>query len=263
MRGVFSKAIDAAFDAEKPDKYRSSRIGASIIGNPCEAYIAFNLRGFPSMPITPKLKRIFREGKRLEYPIVADMKKAGFLLQEKDPMTNTQYMWTSHGGHVVFYADGIIGEKNAMLFEAKSMNDAEFKKFQKRPVAISHPKYYAQLQFGMGMSKFRQALIVSYNKNTSLYWDEVVDFDEAKFYYLKSRAERVLYGLAEKVASDPSDWRCKDCPKRGVCWEGQEVVEDMRSCAHAAPSMKGGWACSKGCTDKCLDWKRYEPRARP
>lgn len=263
--GELSNAIDAAYDEEAQSTYRSSRIGASIIGNPCEAYLAFAVRGFPEGKIDSGLKRIFRDGHTLEKAVLKDLLKAGVNVQEIDPMTGKQYCWSTHEGHVVFYADGIINtpEHTPRLLEIKSMNDANWKKFSGRGIQVSHPKYYSQLQLGMGLSGIHSSVIIGYNKNTSEYHDQIVEFDVLYFKNLIYKAERVLRGQATKVSKDETDWRCRDCPKFAVCWKGAPVVQDMRTCAHAYPSHGGTFACSKGCSITCADYKRYEPLEKP
>ena len=264
MRGWLSERIDKAFRDEKPNEYRSSRIGASIIGNPCEAYLAFQVRGFPEVATTPRFKRIFRDGHRIEKIVLGDLKKAGHLVNEVDPMTGKQYMWSKYDGFVVFYADGIIegvGGEPAMLLEVKSMAGSLWDRFKTRGLQVSHPKYYDQLQLGMGMSGYRKGVLIAYNKDTSEYWDQTIEFDEIRYHFLLNRATRVLMGYAEKIATDPTDWRCKSCPKKAECWDGAPVVKDMKTCANANPGEKG-FVCSKGCKGKCEDWVRFEPKPR-
>ncbi len=262
MAGELSDTIDKAFDAEKQSDYRSSRIGASLVGNPCEAFLALSIRGFPEVKSSPKLMRIFRDGHRIENVVIADLRKAGHTILDKDPMTGKQYMWDKHNGHIVFYADGIVeGETTSSLLEVKSMNDAMWSKFKDRGVRVSHPKYYDQLQMGMGLSGYRKAILIAYNKNTSEYWDQVIEYDEIQYYHLLARAERVLMGAHERVAKDQSDWRCKDCFKRDSCWGNNDVPKDKRTCKHSKLAASG-WECSNGCKDQCMNWERFEPKAR-
>ena len=41
------------------------------------------------------------EGHRIEDQVVADLKKAGFFIEEVDPITGKQYEFKEFGGHVV------------------------------------------------------------------------------------------------------------------------------------------------------------------
>lgn len=263
--GRLSKTIDEAFDNEPKREYRSSRIGASIIGNPCLAYLALVLRGFPEESIPAKLKRIFRDGHRIEDLVIADLRKAGSVIHDKDPMTGEQYKWDRFNGNVVYYADGIIevSDTESMLLEVKSMNGTLWNKFKERGVKVSHRKYWDQLQMGMGLSGYRKSVLVAYNKDTSEYWDEEIEYDEIAYHYLLHRAQQALTGGEERIAKDNSDWRCKACPKKDFCWSGKEdgLVKDKRTCKHSYLSQNG-FACSKGCTDVCQEWERYVPPAR-
>jgi len=262
VSGELSEEIDVAYDAERESDYRSSRLGASNIGNPCEAYLSFTLRGFPELKSSPRLKRIFRDGHRIEQSVIQDLRKTGNTVYDKDPLTGKQYMWDKHNGKIVFYADGII-EKNgkAKLLEVKSMNNSMWTRFAQRGLAVSHPKYYDQLQMGMGLSGYRESTLIAYNKNTSEYHDQTIEYDEIRYYFLLARAERVLMGSAERIGTDISDWRCKECSRRHVCFEGADVPKDKRTCANAFVS-NDGWGCSLGCGDVCLSWKRFEAQPR-
>ena len=68
-----AELINEAYEKQKDEKPREY-IGASIIGNDCEALIAFSLRGFPNDPIPYRLQRIFRDGHRIENDVIFDIK---------------------------------------------------------------------------------------------------------------------------------------------------------------------------------------------
>jgi len=102
-------------------------------------------------------------------------------------------------------------------------------------------------------------VLIAYNKDTSEYWDQTIEYDPVRYHFLLNRATRVLMNEAQKVAKDSSDWRCKDCSKKDVCWNDAPVPMDMRTCAHAVPAS-GGWNCTKGCVGVCNEWERYKPK---
>ena len=180
-----AELINEAYDKEEKDKPESPRsyIGASIVGNPCEALIAYSLRGFPNNPIGHKLRRIFRDGHRIEDDVVRDIKKTGVAVMEKDPFTGKQWAFDGFGGHATGHADGMIGpiDGDSMLLEIKSMNDNKFKEFSTKGVKYSHRHYYSQVQFMLGLGKLKECVFISYNKNTSDYCSEIVQYDE--FFY--------------------------------------------------------------------------------
>ena len=257
--------------AEKIDAIKEDRgparqyLGASGVGHPCDAYLAFSLRGFPDTPPSAQLLRIFREGHRIEDQVVADLKKAGFFIEEVDPITGKQYEFKEFGGHVVGHADGLIslGDDEVALLEIKSMNDSKFRKFKSEGVRSSHPMYNYQCQLMMGLSgKYRKAVLVAYNKNTSAYASETIEFSETDFSYLKARIQVVLSNEARKISKDETDWRCRSCFKKDACWQSVTPIKECASCIHCAADPDDRWHCMKHKTKAvavCSDYEIYKP----
>lgn len=260
--GEVIAAINAALDAEAPQPPRAY-IGASAIGSPCTAALAFSLRGFPDNPTQARLKRIFRLGYKIEDEVVADLKRAGLGVMERDGLTGKQYAFQEHGGHVRGHADGMIelGDE-VVLLEIKSMGDGPFGKYKSGGVKNSHPKYYDQCQMMMGLSGTRKCLFIAYCKNNSEYHVEFIEFDVFEYSFLQTKIETVMRGEARKISVDETDWRCRDCSKSDVCWKQSPVQTACRTCAHARPIDDGSWWCGLhdfDCKDPCSDWARYEP----
>lgn len=245
-------------EKEKPRAY----IGASSVGHDCTAMLAFSHRGYPNNPPDQRLKRIFRDGHRIEYVVVADLTKAGIHVMEKDPMTGKQWRYTDYHGHAMGNADGILEtEEGTAIVEIKSMNDAKFKEFVKKGVRSSHPTYYAQMQYLMGLSDMKRAILVSYNKNNSDYHHQWIDFDIFYYNSLRQKVEDVINGHGKKLSIDESDWRCRGCFKRDACWQGKEpAVKTIKTCGNATASTTNAeWTCKNGCVETCQDWVRYIP----
>ena len=259
-------AIDAGYDAE-PIKKARDYIGASAVGHPCDAMLALGMRGMPDNPASARLKRIFMMGHMLEDKVVRDLKtKSDLRVWEVDGLTNKQFAYEAWGGHISCHTDGQVevGDE-VLILEVKSMNSASFSKFKKDGVKYSHPRYYAQVQMMMGMSGFLRTLFIAICKDNSEYHVEFVDFDPIESSFIASRVERVLAGDARRIATDPADWRCKDCFKRDACWTDAEVPLACQTCAHAEPIPSGEWRCAKhdrAATTPCGDWTRYRPKAR-
>lgn len=261
------RAIDDGYDNDKREKAREY-IGASIIGHPCDALLAYNLRGFPNDEPDARLKRIFGLGHILEDIVVKDLKtKADVRVWEVDGLTGRQHACELWGGHIVCHMDGHIELDDGVIrvLEIKSMNDASFTKFKKEGVKRSHPRYYGQLQMMMGMSDIHQSFFIAINKNNSEYHAEIVDYDEFEYSHIKERIERAMLGDAKKVSSDWTDWRCRGCFKRGVCWEGKAVPKRCQTCKHSRPTPQGDWHCVKhdrSADNVCDDYIQYEPSPR-
>jgi hypothetical protein len=238
--------INAGYDAE-PEKQARDYIGASAIGNQCEAYLAFHLRGFPNDRIEPRLKRLFALGHALEDKVIEDLvRKADIRVWAKDGVTGRQFAYEAWGGHISCHADGQIEiDGTLMLLEVKSMNKASFQKFVDTGMRRSHPHYHAQVQMMMGMSGFRQTFFIAYCKDDSAYHAEIVDYDPLEASFIEARVERVLSGSARRIAEDDTDWRCRGCSKRRVCWSGEaEVQTACQTCRFARPKESGEWHCT-------------------
>jgi hypothetical protein len=270
-------AIDESWATRDPEPERTY-IGASGIGDECEAYQAFSLRGFPGTdPDKPNVLRIFRDGHRIEDEVVADLRKAGIEVLEVDPDTGKQFNYSAAGGHIQGNADGKVnlgsipnlGLDVWAILEIKSMNEKKWKEFKGKGVRISHPKYYSQMQFLMGFDgELKHALLVAYNKNTSEYWAQVVEFDELHFALLLARAEAASNTRPERISNKGiNGWPCRFCFKKDACWNPSlEIPQVCRTCTHSEPTDDGGWYC--GLHDHhahlpCGDWERWVPLDKP
>ena len=264
-----AQAIDRGYEerprSDKPRQY----IGASNVGNDCEAALAFSLRGYPDTPPSPKLQRVFNLGHLIEDIVVADLKKrADIRVWEKDGLTGRQHAYDLFGGHVSCHMDGHveIGDCGEVgVLEVKSMAQTYFNKCMKHGVQKSHPKYFSQLQLMMGMSGMRKSLLVAYCKNTSRYLSEIVEFDEFEYEALLAKIDIVMMNDATKVSTKPDDWRCKGCFKRGVCWENLDVPRECNTCSYAIADERGIWFClkyEKEAINPCDEYKKYMPKER-
>lgn len=263
--------IDDGYERVKREERAREYIGASIVGHACDAALAFNLRGFPNVEPEPFLQRIFNLGHIMEDEVVKDLKeRADVRVWEVDGLTGRQHTYEELGGHVVCHMDGHIQLDDAsdevMVLEIKTMNDASWTKFKDKGVRYSHPVYYAQLQMMMGMSGFERSFFIAINKNNSRYHAEIVRADPFEYSFLKERIRRVFAGEATKVSHDEADWRCRDCFKRGVCWEGMAVPKRCQTCAHAVPTGDGWWHCDKqdrACpAEACGEWQQFQPKGK-
>lgn len=243
-------------------------IGASVIGNQCEAYLALSLRAYPETKPEPFLERIFRDGHRIEDLVVSDLKKAGIQIMEVDPLSGRQWEFTDFEGHVQAHADGLIEhtDGSVSLVEIKSMNDARWNEFRDVGVKFSHKHYYYQMQLMMGLGQYDDCLFIAYNKNNGRYHHEWVKEDPFEFEFARARIEGVIQGGRRRIAKEPSDWRCKGCFKRGGCWDGELPSQRTpRTCGNTLPGPGGEFVCLKGCAPGvCSDWVPFvvEPRDR-
>lgn len=268
-----AEKIVAAIDAGYASRHRESKardyIGASGIGSDCHAELQFSLRGFPNDEPAPKTQRIFNLGHAIEDIVVRDLKeRADVRVWETDPLTGKQHAYSEWGGHVAAHADGHVqlddGSDEVAILEVKSMAASRWRAFVKHGLKSSNPNYFAQAQMLMGMSGVRKTLLVAYNKDTSDYHAEIVEFDELEWASLEAKITRVLEGARDRIASKRDDWRCRTCFKRTVCWEGKApegktIQTACQTCAHAAPQKSGEWLCTKHghiTSEACPDYEQ-------
>lgn len=247
----------------KEREKRGGKIGASAVGDVCDAKMAFTLRGFPDAPIPNRMQRIFDTGNQLEGKIVKDLRAAGLDVMDKDPLTGKQFFYEEYGGHVWGWLDGLLVKEDGLeIVEIKTMNKAMFQSFKGKGVKVSHPHYYSQVQLLMELSGTRGCLFVAYCKDNSEYAVELVEFDPLLVGFIRSRIEGVLRGRARRIAARSDDWRCGSCSKRLGCWGGATLSRLCRYCAHAVPGDDGEWWCGlhdKKAGEACDQWEVYTP----
>lgn len=242
---------------------RGGRIGASAVGNECNAFLALTLRGFPDAPMHNRLKRIFEFGNMIEPKVIRDLREAGLDIQDKNPLTGKQFFYEGYDGHVWAFLDGkIIDGDVPMILEVKSMNKQMFSALRRKGVAVSHPHYMTQMQLMMDMSGMREALLVAFCKDNSEYEMELVEYDPFVAGYIRARIESIISGWSARIGKSPDDWRCIDCSKRTGCWETPSITPACRYCEHAKPAAAGGWWCTRHdqkCGQPCDDFSRFVP----
>ncbi len=248
-----SATIDEHYRRTQRTEAPRGYIGASSIGDPCDAFLELALRAFPEGDYEPHLLRIFEHGHLLERVVIDDLLKAGYTVLDRDG-SGKQFGWREMGGHVRANADAVmLGQAPptqwaSALVEIKSMNDAYWQKFKRYGVRVSHPHYFDQMTMLMGMSAIHRCLFIAYNKDNSRYHHEWVDFEKLNADFLEHRVERVMWGQARRIAETPQDWRCRECKYRDPCWGGIARLPDPPLCSQckwSSPVDDGTWHCRK------------------
>lgn len=267
------KAIDlGAVNAAKEKDERRQYIGASNIGSECELKLQYALRGYPQVALPAPVLRIFKLGHVLEDMVVEDLINSGLKVFPVNQQTNEQWEYTMFGGHVRGHADGIIvnmmedGHAETVVLEIKSMNDKKWQTFKTQGIRRSHPIYFSQMQLLMALSGSKLALMVSYNKNTSLYHVEEVEYDENHFIELFVKVRNVIRGRSTtRISNNPLAFDCRYCNFRPHCWPHGEtalpVPVECVTCKHAKPVGDRKWHCTlhgTRATEPCKDWYKVE-----
>lgn len=262
--------IDEAYREEEPYERKRGAIGASAAGSTCIARLGFHLRGFPDDPVPPRRKRLFRAGHEIEKWVVRDLRAAGLDVWDKDDLTGRQHRREWLGGHVVCYADGLIGleiggEKVTAILEVKSTNSAIFSKVKRHGVKLAHRQYFGQLLTEMALFKAAFALFVAYNKDTSDYYAELVPWDQDEWDDIHAHLQAALDGEMFRIAEHKTHFVCRTCPKTKVCWGEVELTPTCRFCTHAAPNSVGTWDCrltGERAEEVCDKYEQVVPKGK-
>lgn len=258
-------------------------IGASSISNPCTAYLALTMRGFPGDAPSPQLIRIFNQGHSIETLVVNELRQAGHTIEEINPADGKQWGYSDNGGHHRAHLDGFItllGGGERMTLEIKSMNRKSFDSFVKKGVKLSHPHYYDQCVDGLQLVMHNggnetKCLFVSYCKDNSQYHVEIIQNDPYRSKELDEKVSLIMGGYAVRTGSHAKEYACTGCFKRTSCWT-PNVPPEERGCWHCeyadpmkdslAPIRDKRWYCTINkmeATATCDVFKLFRPRKAP
>lgn len=222
----FIKIIDDAI-ANIPDEEPRRYIGASGIGNDCSLRIWNDYNCVPSKPITPKLRRTFDIGKRLEDMMLDYIEQAGFKLIRPQPGSKGIPCQDDEFPEFQGHMDALLflTETNVVVLELKTANNAEYKKFVENGLKSWKPVYFSQVMSYMGMKKLKNAVIIVMNKDTSEWACEWIEFDEIMYSELRVKAINIAHAEEppEKINNNPSWYMCQMCKYKEVCHKPSEV----------------------------------------
>jgi hypothetical protein len=200
--------------------------------------------------VKARINRIFRLGDFIEDQIIDALKTVGI------EVSNAQESVGGFWGHADGHTDGRAWVNFVeMLFEAKSMSSANFKKCQKVGVKEFKQAYWFQIHGYMGKLGLTHCLWVYYNKDNSEMDYYIIEFDPAVLEQIEAREASIIISEGpneyNKIGG-PSWYECKFCDDKDVCHHGQAPVKTCRSCGHCTAEMGGKWLCNL--FDEELDW---------
>ena len=256
------KLIDSGSVKEKPRPH----LGYSASGNPCKRALWYSFHWATYRSVPTRVQRIFNTGHIFEKFMTDSLKEAGITVYAEQLSIDGPH------GHIKGHIDGmclmIPGDPNTKdLLEMKTMNDRNFKDCIKRGVRFSKSAYYAQMQAYMGKLDLTKSLFMAYNKNTSEYYLEIIDFDKEYFKQIESKLLDVLYSEFPPEKIGPKTFfDCKYCDFYDICHKGAPIENNCRTCEHSNVEEKGAWSCSL--TDEflgedeqfegCSSWSKIE-----
>ena len=237
-------AIWSAYEA-KPRSFGDSRgIPMSMVAEPCDRKTWYALRwANPPEFITGAKQRRFDTGNIEEERLLADLERAGIVVERADPATGKQFRVSLADGWLRGKLDGRatnIPEAPVAVHvvECKSHNDKSFKDLVKKKLQASKPDHYAQTQMYMHAQNLARALYIAVNKNTDELYAERIEYDAAFCLRAEAKVEYIVKQDAAppKLFEDPdakSAYPCSWCPARPQCHEGEFARRNCRTCISA------------------------------
>lgn len=220
-------AINAVLDAAALSEQREERrtyLGASGIGSECLRKVQYDWQCDSTHPA--RTKRIFSRGHMFEEITVKALSQAGFRIERGTPATGFSVADNTFKGH----CDGIIHDgppvlKYPCLFEHKALGSSGWRKLEKDGLRKAYPQYFDQVQLYMAYLGLDEnpALFTAVNSDTCHILHLTVEFDPEAAQAASDRAVLVIRStqageLLDRIATKPTDWRCKMCSHNARCW---------------------------------------------
>jgi hypothetical protein len=237
------------------------RLGSSFIGEECIRQIWLDWRGFAREGFEGRILRLFETGHLQEERIVADLRRAGFAVWDKQE-DGRQFEFIDETGHFITKVDGIIkdvpGSDKAHVLEIKTHNKNSFSSLVKKGVRESKPTHYAQVQISMALGGFTRALYVAVCKDDEQFYVERIKEDEETQAKLKQKIIRLTEARLRPagISDDGSSFGCKFCSMKTVCTRQAEPLRHCRTCSMATPTPAGTWTCELNKETLSLDAQR-------
>jgi len=247
------KDVDEFCRREFEEDHRT-HLGASIVGNDCQAYIWNTFRWLKFEVFNGRMLRLFNRGHEEERRFIRWLKGIGFEVYEIDPSSGKQYKISGVFGHFGGSLDSVVFAPKhyniiqplAWLGEFKTHNDNNFQKLKKYGVAASKPQHFRQMcSYGRAYG-FEYGLYCAVNKNDDELYFEIVVLDYRQADDLFRKAETIILSQSQpqKIAMTETYFGCKTCDFKTLCHRVEYPTKNCRSCWHSTPAPEGQWHCN-------------------
>lgn len=218
-------------------------LGASSIGEECQRklWLQFHRYVEPEQ-FEPRMLRLFQRGKDEELKFETYIHEIGIKILH-GALDQIGFKKGFFGGH----GDGVyLIEDKRVAAEQKTHNDASFKKLVPGGLKHSHPKHYAQSIVYAGEFNCVGTLYMAVNKNTDELFFDFIPFNQEDFDGYHAKAEYVTMAdkPPERIAKRPTDFACKFCHAKDVCWGFSLPRVNCRNCVNVEKHKEHG---SFGC----------------
>jgi len=234
----------------KPQSNRP-HLGASIVGKRCLRAIWYGFRWAKTPSFDGRMIRLFETGQLAESRFVKELRGIGAKVLETDE-DGKQFNFSDYAGHFSGSCDGVAenipGLDGWALLEFKTHGDKSFKWLEKNNLAAAKPEHRDQMILYMGYLGLDKGLYLAANKNDDSVYSEVVEFDQARFDYLKEIALSVITAQSPplRISDDDHCFDCKYCDYADICHGNSVPDVNCRTCANSTVDIEdGGWICEK------------------
>lgn len=253
-------AVDRALEARSAAEPRRGYLGASAIGDPCDAKIWYGFRWAAQRVIKAPGVRAIEDGHRTEDLTAERLRMVpGVQLWTEDPDEPGRQIGFSDG-HFAGNCDGIIigilqAPETPHVWENKAVNEKKQQKLvslktelgEKEALKAWDLTYWGQAQVYMHRLGLERHYLTCDSPGGRSTVSVRTDYDPAAAIRLEERAKRIA--TAERPGtriSDRPDWyECKFCDFAEVCHAKALPEVHCRTCAHVTPTDDGQWRCER------------------
>lgn len=200
----------------RPKDERRQYIGASQIGHKCDRAIWYAFNGFEKECDSVKMQKVYDAGRIFEN-LILDYIIAGGIIVEGIERACEDEEIPMFRGHM----DGVLmlPNQDPIVLELKTSKASSFARFVQHGLMAWAPQYYDQLQSYMGMTGYKNGVLVAINKDSSELHEEWVKFDEIHYASIKEKVKRIINAseTPEKINRSPLFYVCQMCNFRRVC----------------------------------------------
>lgn len=268
------RELHQAVSLEKKELPFRPHLGLSGIGAECHRKIWLDFRWATRKKVPANVVGLFDRGHSEEPRFVEALRAIGVTVQDVHPETGKQFKCSYANGHVGGSTDGFgvnfpdYADYWALL-EFKTHSLKSFEDMCKKGVQLSKPVHYAQVQTYMKSFGVKRCLYMAVCKNDDRLYTEWIDVDEDYAQEKIDLAVDIVYNPAvpDRIALASSDYRCRTCDHRPVCWNkaGSEPDRNCRTCVHSYPNQVGTWGCKFNgvqedldCYNPCSAYEKHE-----
>lgn len=221
-------------------------IGASEIGHACERYLFLKFHRFVwPEEFEPHMLRLFNRGHREEFSFEATLKAIGFEVLE-----SCQGQGGFRHGFFAGHWDGMM-KRDGLTYTAeyKTHSDKSFKLLKLDGVKDSKPMHYAQMCVYAKEQNADGMIYLAVNKNDDDLHIEVLPRDDGTANDMAARAKRIgsTFEMPKRIAKTATDYRCKMCSGKSVCFGMKPMRIDCRNCVNISKDAEAGkFTCDLG-----------------